>query len=165
MAFARLSALGSVSVAVLLAALVPGVEGTGSAVVTGWLAVLVLALGLLFGERAAVVFAAVAFMIRIAMVSVAIGGLIPPVWAQVALFVVVFELASVSMEARTRVTPLWPTIGRTVFAALLAAAVGVVMESAVYGSAPGGLLLRVIAVGAVIVLVGWVVTKWGRAVE
>lgn len=164
MAFARVTATGSVVLAIVLAVLVPDAPGTELAVLVGWLAVLVLAVGLVFGTRTALVFAAVAFVVRIAMVSVAIGGLIPPLWAQVAMLVIIFELAAVSMEARTRHIPAWRSMGHVLMSAGLATAVSVVMESAVYGSAPGGLLLRIVAIAAVVVLVSWVVTKWGRAI-
>lgn len=164
MAFARLTALVSVAMATVLATLVPDAPGTVSAGLVGWLAVLVLAGGLLFRNRMALVFAAVAFVVRIAMVSVAIGGVIPPLWAQVAALVLIVETAALSMDTGTHRVPVWRSLGQVLTSTVLASTVALTMESAVYGSAPSGFLLRLIAVAAVVVLVGWIVTKWGRAV-
>ncbi|HZD22204.1 MAG TPA: hypothetical protein VE569_02210 [Acidimicrobiia bacterium] len=165
MALARVTAAASVLGAILLALLVPRAPGTVSAVLVGWVAVIVLAAGLVFGTRPALAVAAVAFILRIAMVSVAIAGVVFPIWAHTALVVVVFELAAVSIEVRTRAIPVWRSLGQVLLSTGLATLVAVVMESAVYGSAPSGLLLRVLAVAAVVILVGWIVTRWAETVE
>lgn len=164
MAFARVTAAASVAGAVVLALMVPQAPGTESAVLVGWVAVIALTSGLLLGTRTAVTVAAVAFVIRIAMVSLAIGGVVMPIWAHVALLVLTLELAVASIEARSTVTRILPTLGQLLTSVTVATTVALVMEPAVYGSAPGGLVLRVVAVGAVVILVAWIVMRWSSTV-
>lgn len=164
MAYARVTAAASMAVAVPLALIVPEAPGTESAVLMGWLGVIALAVALVVGVRTAVMVASVAFVIRIAMVSVAIGGVVVPIWAHVALLVTTLELAVVSIEARSSVVRVWPTVFQILTSVAVATAVALVMESAVYTSAPGGLLLRVLSVGAVVILVAWIVNRWAATV-
>lgn len=165
MAYARLTGAASLAIGVVLALLVPRAPGTESAVLIGWVAVAALAVGLAAGTRMAIVVAAAIFVVRIAMVSVAIGGVVLPIWAHVALLVVTFELAAISIEARSHATSVWRSLSQALISAAVATLVALVMESAVYGSAPGGLVLRVAAIAAVVVLVTWIVTRWAGAIE
>lgn len=165
MAIARLSAVGSTLAAVLFAGLVPAIDGLQVAVLVGWIGVISLILGLVLGLESAIVFAAVLLMARLAMVAAIVGGSVPPLWIQVLLFVVVFELAMVSLDARTRQVAFIPALRQIGAATLVAVTVALALEAAVFGSAPGGLLLRIASVGALVVLVAWVVIKWAEAVE
>lgn len=165
MAIARLSAVGSTLAAVLFVGLVPAIDGLQVAVLIGWIGVISLIVGLVQGLEAAIVFAAVLLMARLAIVAAIVGGSIPPLWIQVLIFVVVFELAVVSLDARTRNVAFLPALGQVAAATMLAVTVTLALEAAVYGSAPGGLLLRIASVGALVILVSWVVIKWAEAVE
>lgn len=165
MAIARLSAVGSTLAAVLFAGLVPAIDGLQVAVLVGWIGVISLILGLVLGLESAIVFAAVLLMARLAMVAAIVGGSVPPLWIQVLLFVVVFELAMVSLDARTRQVAFIPALRQIGAATLVAVTVALALEAAVFGSAPGGLLLRIASVGALVALVAWVVIKWAEAVE
>lgn len=165
MAIARLSAVGSTLAAVLFAGLVPAIDGLQVAVLIGWIGVISLIMGLVLGLEAAIVFAAVLLMARLSIVAAIVGGSIPPLWIQVLIFVVVFELAVVSLDARTRQVAFVPVLGQVAAATLLAVTVAIALEAAVFGSAEGGLLLRVASVGALVILVSWVVIKWAEAVE
>lgn len=165
MALARLSALGSFIAATLLVGLVPAVDGLSVATLIGWIGVISLVFGLVSGASGAVVFAAVLLMVRLSIVAVIVGGSVPPLWIQVTIFVLVFELAVLSLEARTRPIVIRSTLGQIIASMLVAVTVALALEAAVFGSAPGGVLLRIISVGALVILVAWVALKWGEVVE
>jgi len=42
--------------------------------------------------------------------------------------------------------------------------VAIILESAVYGASGGGVLLRIGAVAALVILAGWITNLWWRAV-
>ncbi len=170
MALARLTALGSVVVAIALASLVPGFDAAGApvpptAALLGWLGVAALVLGLAVGESVGITVASVAFVMRIGMTATAAGPLVPPVWMQAFILVVCIELAAVSMEQRTRPRSTGAILGRLALSALTAVTVALVMESAVYGTSGGGMLLRIGAVAAMVLVMGWITVLWIRAVE
>lgn len=163
MAFARLTGAGSVVVAMGLAVLVPNVQGAGVSAVAGWLAVAVLALGVGIGERTAVVIAGVTFIVRVAMLATLAGPVFPPPWVQVLMLVLSLELAAASLEARVRSRPAFVVLGRAGVSGLSAMVVALIMEGAVYGTNVTGILLRIGAVAALVLAVGWVLRLWSKA--
>ena len=165
MAHARLIALASIVTAGVLASLSPHAEGVAVAILIGWAGVAALGIGLWFGAQAGLTAAALAFVVRIAVVSAVIGPPVPPVWIQITLAVLAIELAVISIEARDRPRPLVRALSRAALSTGIAFIAAVSLESAVYGASGGGLLLRVAAIVALVVLVGWVVTMWSRAAQ
>lgn len=162
MANARLTALVSIAAAAMLASLVPDVEGVTIAALVGWAGVAALGVGLWFGNQVGLTAAALAFVVRIAIVSAVMGPPDPPVWIQITLAVLAIELAVISVEARERPRPLPRALSRAALSTGLAFVTSVSLESAVYGASGGGLLLRVAAVVALVMVVGWLVTLWGK---
>lgn len=160
-----MTALGSLLVAMALAILTPSVEGAGLPSLIGWVAVAVLSLGVVAGESTAVLAAAVIFVVKLTMTSALSGPLVPPVWIQALLIVLTVELAVFSLERRTRPRLNLIAFARMAFSALTALSVALVLEAAVYGVSGGGSLLRIAAVAAVVLLVGWVTWLWRRAVS
>lgn len=160
MATARLTGFAAVGAAVVLATMAPDVTGTRLVSLLGWAGAVAVTIGLLVGEPRAVVFAGGAFVIRIAILSFVLEGLAPPVWVQVALLALVFETATISLEARTGTVI--PSRAGTQIAAtvMIATGVALVMEAALSGVTVEGTILRVVAIGSVVVLAGWVALKW-----
>lgn len=165
MALARLTAFASLIVGGALAVLVPDVEGAGPASLAGWVAVAVLALAVVGGEPVALMVATAIFVVRLGMLAPLDGPVVPPVWVQSLLIVAFVELAVVSIERRTRPRLNVIALSRASVAAMVAAVVALVMESAVYGSSGGGSLLRAAAVAALTVLIGWILWMWRNALS
>lgn len=162
MANARLTALVSIVAATVLALLVPDVEGVTIATFAGWAGVAALGLGIWFGTQAGVTAAALAFVVRIAIVSAVMGPPDPPVWVQITLAVLAIEMAVISIEVREHPRPLFRAMSRATLSTGIAFVTSVSLESAVYGASGGGLLLRVAAIVALVVVAGWLVTLWGK---
>lgn len=164
MAFARLSAAGSLLIASGLAILVPNVRGVGLAALVGWAAVVVLAVGLGTGESTAVVLATTLFIVRIAMLAVLPAQVFPPPWIQAVMLVLIVELGALSLETRVRPRPVVIAVSGAGVSAVVATAVALVMESAVYGTESGGVLIRVAAIAALVLAGGWIMSLWHRTV-
>jgi hypothetical protein len=162
-AAARLSALASVLVAIGLAASLPVSQGTGIVALVGWIAVVLLVLGLVMGYRGGVSAAAVAFVIRTAVVAPLEVELYPSVWAQVLLIVLMVELASASFTLRSRSGDPVLILVRGVTIALGAAAMVQILVLLMEGAEASGTLVRVAGVTAVVIAAGWVTRIWRRS--
>lgn len=163
MAAARLSALAAVGLAVGLAAALPVSPGAGLVSLFGWLGVAVLVLGLLFGYRSAVAAAAVAFVIRGALVSTFDLEVFPPPWAHALLIVLMVELAGASFTLRTRPADPVHILARALLAASLAATLVAGMETLVEGTEASGVLVRAAGLAALVFAAGWVTRIWKRS--
>lgn len=163
MAAARLSALASVLAAIGIAASLPVSEGAGIVALVGWMAVVLLVLGLVMGYRGGVSAAAVAFVIRTALVAPLEIDLYPPVWAQVLLIVLIVELASASFSLRNRPGDPVLIVVRGVTIALGAAAMVQILVLLMEGAEASGTLVRVAGVTAVVIAAGWVTRIWKRS--
>jgi hypothetical protein len=162
-AAARLSALASVLVAIGLAASLPVSQGTGIVALVGWIAVVLLVLGLVMGYRGGVSAAAAAFVIRTAVVAPLEVELYPSVWAQVLLIVLMVELASASFTLRSRSGDPVLILVRGVTIALGAAAMVQILVLLMEGAEASGTLVRVAGVTAVVIAAGWVTRIWRRS--
>lgn len=163
MAPARLSALASVLVAIGLAVSLPFSQGTGIVALVGWMAVVLLLLGLVIGYRGGVSAAAVAFVIRTAIVAPLEVDLYPSVWAQALLIVLMVELASASFTLRSRSRDPVLILVRGTTIALGAAAMVQVLVLLMEGAEASGTLVRVAGVTAVVIAAGWVTRIWRRS--
>ncbi len=163
MATARLTALGSVLVAIGLAASLPVSQGAGIAALVGWMAVVLLVLGLVMGYRSGVSAAVVAFVIRTAVVAPFEVDLYPPIWAQVLLIVLMVELASASFTFRSRPADPVLVLVRGMTIALGAAAMVQILVLLMEGAVASGTLVRVAGVTAVVIAAGWVTRIWRRS--
>ncbi len=163
MASARLSALASVLVAIGLAASLPISQGAGIVALVGWMAVVLVLLGLVMGYRGGVSAAAIAFVIRTAVVAPLEVDLYPPVWAQVLLIVLMVELASASFTLRSRSRDPVLILVRGVTIALGAAAMVQILVLLMEGAEASGTLVRVAGVTAVVIAAGWVTRIWRRS--
>jgi hypothetical protein len=164
-AVARLTAAGSLAIAVVLAVLVPSVDGAGVASLIGWTGVVALGIGLVAGKPVGLTIAGASFVVRVGLVAAIDGPLAPPVWMQAFLLVVSIELAAVSLQQRTRPRAPVVALGRAGLSGIVALLTALVLEAAVYGATAEGLLLRVGAVASLVLVAGWVSQIWRRAVE
>lgn len=163
MASARLSAVASVLIAIGLAASLPVSQGAGIIALVGWMAVVVLVLGLVMGFPGGVSAAAVAFVIRTAVVAPLEVELYPPVWAQTLLIVLMVELASASFTFRSRPADPMLTLARGVATALGAASLAQILVLLSEGAEASGTLVRVAGVTAVVIAAGWITKVWRRS--
>lgn len=163
MAPARLTALVAVALAVGLAASLPSSPGAGLVSIFGWVGAGMLIVGLFAGYRSAVSAAAVAFVVRLAVMAPFDVDLRPPLWVQAMLLVLMIEFAGASFTLRTRPADLSHIVGRALFSALLASALVQVMADLVEGAEATGVLVRAAGVGALVVAAGWVIRIWRRS--
>jgi hypothetical protein len=162
-AAARLSALASAALAVWLGASLPASQGSGIVSLIGWIGAALLVMGLVMGYRGAVSAAAVAFVVRIAVVAPLGLELSPPAWAQLLLIVLIVELASASFTFRSRPADPVLVMARSLAAALGATAVFQILSMLLEGAHASGVLVRVAGVAAVVIAAGWVTLSWRRS--
>ncbi len=165
MAFARLSGLVSITLGAAVAFFLPDVDGAAYAGLAGWAGALLLAIGVWFGEENPVVLAAVAFAVKVMILSALDGPVEPPVWVLALIVVLIVEAAALSIEFRVRPRPPGSSTGLAAISAMIAMFVSVGVESIVYGTTGSGWLLRVSAVGALVFLAGWLTTTWRAATD
>ncbi|GEM_PF-2183718 len=163
MATARLSALGSVLAATILVVYQPVPRIAGIAALIGWAGAALLAAGLAMGYRGAVSVAAVAFVIRIAVLAPLEVELRPPIWAQALLIALLVELAGMSFTLRSRPGDPLRLVVRGVTAALGAAVLVEVLAVLLGVTTASGTLVRVAGMTAVVVAAGWVTRVWRRS--
>lgn len=163
MAPARLTALLAVVMAMGLAVSLPSSPGAGLVSIFGWVGAGTLVVGLLAGYRSAVSAAAVAFVVRLAVMAPFEVDLNPPLWVQTILLVLMIEFSSASFTLRSRPADLTHIVGRALFSALLAAAVVRLMADLVAGASATGVLVRAAGVAALVVAAGWVIRIWRRS--
>jgi hypothetical protein len=123
----------------------------------------VLGFGLLVGYRGAVAGAAVAFVVRSALMTPFEIELFPPLWAQTLLIVLVIELAAASFVLRSRPADPRLLVTRALTVAVLAAGLTQILAMLVEGAVATGLLVRVAGVVAVVIAAGWVNRVWQRS--
>lgn len=159
---ARLAGLLSVVLAVTLAILTSP-SGTGSVAILGWIAIALLATGLVVGHRGGVAALSVGFVLRLALLG-AIGAPIQPdLWLQVLLLTLSIEAASLSFTLRIRpVDPLTAML-RGLTTALIAAALVEIMEILVVGTETSGILVKTAGIAALVIATGWVIRTWRRS--
>jgi len=160
---ARLSAFTAVVAAVLMAVTVPSSQGSGLVSLIGWVGAGVLAFGLVVGYRGAVAGAAVAFVIRSAVMSGFDVESFPPLWAQALLIVLMVELAGASFVFRSRPADPLLVLTRALTTSVLAAALVQTLAALVEGADATGVLVRVAGVAAVVIAAGWVTRIWRRS--
>lgn len=163
MASARLTALAAILVAISLAVSTPVHQGAGIVALIGWVAAAMLAFGLMIGHRGGVSAAAVALVIRTAVVAPLDVELDPPIWAQVLLIVLMVELASASFTLRSRPGDPLLLLVRGALTALGASALAQVMALMAAGTSASGILVRAAGVAAAVVAAGWVTRVWRRS--
>jgi hypothetical protein len=151
------------SIAVWLAATLPPSQGSGLVALIGWVGTVVLGFGLLVGYRGAVAGAAVAFVVRSALMTPFEIELFPPLWAQTLLIVLVIELAAASFVLRSRPADPRLLVTRALTVAVLAAGLTQILAMLVEGAVATGLLVRVAGVAAVVIAAGWVTRVWQRS--
>ncbi|MEX1126303.1 MAG: hypothetical protein WD895_04915 [Acidimicrobiia bacterium] len=160
---ARLSALVAVLLAVALVLSVPTARGSGLGALVGGVGVLILVAGLLSGLSASVTAAAVAFVVQLAIISALPVTLSPPLWAQALLIVLIVEFATASFAARSRQVDPILVVVRGVGTAIVVSGVVQLMALLVEGFEVSGVLVRAVAVAALIIVSGWVTLVWRRA--
>jgi hypothetical protein len=163
MATARLTALAAVLVAMALAVAQPVPRVAGIGLLLGWAGTVFLAVGLVMGYRGGVVVAAMAFVLRAAVLGALGVELSPPLWAQTLLIVLMVELAGVSFAERHRPGDLWLQLGRGVAVALGAAAVVETLAVFLETASATGILVRVAGIAAAVIAIGWVTRVWRRS--
>jgi hypothetical protein len=151
------------SIAVWLAATLPASQGSGLVALIGWVGTVVLGFGLLVGYRGAVAGAAVAFVVRSALMTPFEIELFPPLWAQTLLIVLVIELAAASFVLRSRPADPRLLVTRALTVAVLAAGLTQILAMLVEGAVATGLLVRAAGVAAVVIAAGWVTRVWQRS--
>lgn len=165
MALARVTGFGAISLAAALALFVSDVDGASYAGVVGWVAWALLAIGVWFGEDAAIMLGAVAFVTKVMILSALTGPVDPPVWAQALILVLIVELASLSVESRVHGRLAGPALGRIAVAGIIAMIVSIGLEALVYGTDGSGTILRVAAVASIVFVGGWLTMAWRRATD
>ncbi len=159
---ARLTALLSVALAVALV-LVSDPCGNGFIPLLGWIAVALLAAGLVMGHRGGITALAVGLVVRLGLVVAFDLAVVPDIWVQALLLTLAIETASISFTLRVRpVDPLTELV-RGVGTSLIVAGLVAVMEIVVTEADTGGILVRVAGVAALVVAAGWVVRTWRRS--
>lgn len=159
---ARLTALLSVALAVVLI-LVSDPGGNGFIPLLGWIAVALLAAGLVMGHRGGITALAVGLVVRLGLVVAFDLAVVPDIWVQALLLTLAIETASISFTLRVRpVDPLTELV-RGVGTSLIVAGLVAVMEIVVTEADTGGILVRVAGVAALVVAAGWVVRTWRRS--
>ena len=163
MAFARVTGFVSISLAVSLALLLPDTQGAAYAGLAGWTGVVLLGIGIVFGEKTPIVVASAVFVVKVAILATLAGQLYPPIWVQALILVLMVETAALSIDSRVVPRPMISSLGRLASSGLLAMIVSIGLEAIVYGTTGSGMALRVSAVAAAIFLVGWLTMTWRRA--
>ena len=163
MAQARLSALGASLIAIWLAATLPSAPGSGPVSLIGWLGAGALVLGLTVGYRGAVAGAAVAFVVRVALMTTFDVPMSPPLWAHTLLVVLMVELAGASFLFRTRPADPLLVMSRALTASVLAAALVQALAVLSEAMTATGVLVRVAGIAAVVIGAGWVTRIWRRS--
>jgi hypothetical protein len=115
------------------------------------------------GYRGGVVVAAMAFVLRAAVLGALGVELSPALWAQTLLIVLMVELAGVSFAERHRPGDLWFQLGRGVAVALGAAAVVETLAVFLETASATGILVRVAGIAAAVIAIGWVTRVWRRS--
>jgi hypothetical protein len=162
-AAARLTALIAVLAGAALASAQEVPRTAGIALMVGWTGAVLLAVGLVVGYRGAVSVAAVAFVLRAAILSGFEQDLTPPLWAQAALIVLMVEMASASLSLRARPADPGFLVLRGVAVALGAAAVVEALGLALDGAEASGILVRIVGVVALVAATGWVTRIWRKS--
>lgn len=161
-AAARLTALLSVALATTLVLTTSG-NDNGLVALIGWIAVGLLALGLVLGHRGGLAALSVGYVVRLALISAMDLAVEPDLWTQVLLLTLATEAGSVSFTLRVRPADPLSAMVRGVGTALLAAGLVRFMELLVAGVDTSGVLVRVAGVSALVVAAGWVTTIWRRS--
>lgn len=160
---ARLAALISVALATTLI-LVTSNPGDGLIALLGWIAVALLAAGLMLGHRGGLTALSVGFVVRLGLIAAMDAPSIhPDLWTQVLLLTLALEAGSVSYTLRMRPADPVSVMVRGVGTALIASGLVRVMELLVAGAETSGVLVRVAGVAALVVAAGWVTTMWRRS--
>ncbi|MGA7096836.1 MAG: hypothetical protein WB245_04645 [Acidimicrobiia bacterium] len=157
---AWLTAAASVALAAGLAATVPSTQGAGIAAMISWAGVAVLSIGLLYGYRGSVTAVAVAFVLRVAVVSTLATDPLIPLWAYAMTLVLIVELASASFRFRARASETWWVLGRALLVSLLVAVGVETVDLVVSRTEASGVMVRAAGVAAVVVAAGWVARTW-----
>jgi hypothetical protein len=136
---------------------------SGLVVLVGSVTIGLLALGLAIGHQGAVAAVAVGFILRLGLIGAVGAPIVPDLWVQTALLILVIETASISFTLRVR--PIDPLVVmlRAVTSALLAGVAVEMMQLLVSGTDTSGLLVRVAGVAALVVAGGWVIRTWRRS--
>ncbi len=159
---ARLTALLSVVLASTLV-LVTSRQGDGLVALIGWIAVGLLATGLVLGHRGGVTALSVGFILRLGLLSAMGAPASPELWVQVLLLVLAVEAASVSFTLRVRPVDPLSAMVRGLGTALIASSVVRIIELLEVGTNTSGVLVRVAGVAALVVAAGRVTTMWKRS--
>ncbi len=159
---ARLAALLSVALAATLI-LATSAAGEGLIALIGWVAVGLLAAGLLLGHRGGLTALSVGYVLRLGLMSAMEAPIQPDLWTQVLLLTLAIEAGSVSFTLRLRPADPLPVMVRGVGTALVASSLVRVMELLVAGAETSGVLVRVAGIAALVVAAGWVTTMWRRS--
>jgi hypothetical protein len=159
----RLTALLSVLLAMGLNFWSSPQAASGLVALVGWVTIGLLALGLVVGHQGAVAAVAVGFILRLGLIGAVGAPIVPDLWVQTALLILVIETASISFTLRVR--PIDPLVVmlRAVTSALLAGVAVEMMQLLVSGTDTSGLLVRVAGVAALAVAGGWVIRTWRRS--
>lgn len=157
---ARLTAALSVALA---SALVLMSHGTGFVDLIGWVAVGLLAAGLLMGHRGGVTAMAVGYVVRLGLQAALDLPIEPEVWLQALVLTLSLEAASMSFTLRVRPVDPLTIMVRGAATALIAAGLVAAMGIVVAGTDTGGVLVRVAGVAALVIAAGWVVRTWRKS--
>lgn len=157
---ARLTA--ALSVAVASGLVLMSARG-GLIVLLGWLAVGLLAAGLLLGHRGGVTAMAVGYVAMLGLQVALDLPVQPAVWVQALLLTLSLESASLSFTLRVRPVDPLTELARGAGTALMVSGVVAALGIAVTGTDAGGVLVRVAGIAALVVATGWVVRTWRRS--
>lgn len=160
---ARLTALASIAAGVGLAAAAPTGHGTGLSALIGWVGAATLAFGLILGLSGGLAVAALAFVLREAVIATVPNAQGLPLWATTLLIVLMVEFGSASLTFRRRPADLIHMTGRALATAIGAMGITQIMAVGVGATDASGVLVRAIGVTAVVVASGWVVLAWRRS--
>jgi hypothetical protein len=115
------------------------------------------------GYRGVITVAAVAFVVRIAVLGALGVDLAPPLWGQALLIVLIVELASISISVRGRPIDVVRDVARGLAVALSAAALSEAMMVFLDSAGASGVLVRAAGIAAAVVAIGWATRVWRRS--
>lgn len=160
---ARLAGLLSVALAVSLNLASSPQGASGLIALVGWVAIALLAVGLVIGHRGGVGALAVGFVLRLALLGAMGAAIVPELWVQAVLLTLSIEAASISFALRVRPVDPLTAFMRSATTALMTGAMVAIMETMVAGTDTSGVLVRVAGIAALVVAAGWVIRTWRRS--
>lgn len=159
---ARLAGLLSVLLAATLM-LVTESGSEGLIGLIGWVAVSLLAAGLLFGHRGGITALSLGYVLRLSLMGALGTPIHPNLWTQVLLLTLAIEAGSLSFTLRHRPVDPLSAMVQGLGTALIAASLVRVLELLVEGADASGILVRVAGVAALVVAAGWATSIWRRS--